>query len=246
MHNIRIEYRRFWRRRVVETSFPESWSEMSARQFAALFSRPDDAELLSVMLGVGKRVVKRLGLMQIYELARLFDFVRRDAKISSFKLESFRCPGAGILYAPKPKLAEMTFEQFIYADSFYMQYAERGDADSLYRLTAYLYVRDSGFCKKDSERNIVWLKRADKSAMEAIALNYGLVRKWIAERYPLVFPSGGKRTEKQSGGSWPDVFDSIVGDDLKDRDKYASVPVNAVFKFISRKIQEARKHGSKV
>jgi hypothetical protein len=37
------------------------------------------------------------------------------------------------------------------------------------------------------------------------------------------------------------VFDNIVGDDLKDRDKYAEVPVNAVFRFITKKIKEGRK-----
>lgn len=246
MHSIKIEYRRFWRKRTIETIFPECWSEMNARQFTALFSRPNDVELLSVMMGVSRLVVRRLSLVQVYELAQLFDFIKRDRKVSSFWIESFVCPGVGVLYSPKAKFGEMPFEQFIYADTYYMQYVESGKMEDLHCLVAYLYVPKGGFSKQKAKNAEKYLRRADRAVLEAIGLNYGLVRKWVAERYPLVFPVGGKRGGKETGGSWPDVFDNIVGDDLKDRDKYGAVPVNVVFKFITRKIKEMRRHGTKV
>lgn len=244
MHEIKITYRRWWRERTIVTSFPESWSEMTARQFRTLFARPDDVSLLAIMLGVKRRIVKRFSLVQIYELSRLFDFIRRDRKVSDFRIKDFHCPGIGKLFAPQAKLAEMTFEQFIYIDTYYMAYVRSGSREDLCRLIAYMYSFGE-FSKELAERNVKRLKKVDTALLEAIALNYGLVRKWIAERYPLVFPVG-KQSGKATNGSWPDVFDNIVGDDLKDRDKYGRVPVNSVFKFITRKIKESRKNGAKI
>lgn len=219
---------------------------MNVRQFAALFSRPDDIHLLAVMLGVRPRIIKKLGPYQIYELAKLFDFIKRDTKINDFKFKELHIRKADILYAPRPKLAEMPFEQFIYVDSFYMQYTVAPDNERLRYLVAYLYTPVTGFHKPTAERNIKLLKRIQPEILEAIALNYVWVRKWLIERYPVVFPSSGKKQTRTSTGSWPDVFDSIVGDDLKDRDKYAQLPVNVVFKYITRKIKESRKNAAKI
>lgn len=246
MHDIEINYKTLFWSQTIRTTFPETWSEMNVRQFAALFSRPDDIHLLAVMLSVRPRIIKKLGLYQIYELAKLFDFIKRDTKINDFKFKEIHVPKAGILYAPRPKLAEMSFEQFIYADSFYMQYASSHDNELLRCIVAYLYTPGSGFHKPTAEHNVKLLKNVKAEILEAIALNYGWVRKWIIERYPIVFPSSGKKQTKHSTGSWPDVFDNIVGDDLKDRDKYAQIPVNVVFKYITRKIKESRKNAAKI
>lgn len=245
MQEIEIVYKRWWRQQRIQTTFPSAWSEMNTPQFTALYKKRDDVSLLSLMLDVPKRVVKRLSLLQIYELAQLFDFIRKDTKVSTFLLDKIYCPKVGILYAPKPRLAEMTFIQFIYADSFYMQYVDTLKPEILCDLTAHLYVGESGYDRKVSERNAERLKRLDQGTLEAIALNYGLVRKWIGERYPQVFPAGNTQKQGNTGG-WPDVFDNLVGDDLKDRDKYAEIPINSVFKFMTKKIKEAKKNGSRL
>lgn len=245
MQEIEIVYKRWWRQRKIKTTFPSAWSEMNARQFTALYKKRDDVSLLSLMLNVPKRVVKRLSLLQIYELAQLFDFIRKDTKVSTFLLDRIHCPKIGTLYAPKARLAEMTFMQFIYADSFYMQYVETLRPEILRDLVAHLYVGEMGYDRKVSERNAERLKRLDSGTLEAIALNYGLMRKWVAERYPQVFPAETSKKQKNTGG-WPDVFDNLVGDDLKDRDKYAEIPVNSVFKFMTKKIKEAKKNATKL
>lgn len=245
MREIKLTYKSLWRMRTIETTFPEAWSELDARQFTALYRKPDDVSLLSLMLRVPKRIVKRLSLLQVYELAGLFDFIQRDTKVSSFLLDRVKCPGVGVLYCPKPKLAEVSFLQFIYVDSFYMQYAETLRPEVLYDLVAHLYSPEGGYDKRVADRNAGRMKGVDVATLEAVALNYGLVRKWVAERYPLVFPAGSGE-KRRDMGSWGDVFDNLVGDDLKDRDKYAEVPVNSVFKFMTKKIKEAKKNGTKV
>ena len=181
-----------------------------------------------------------MNLHQVYELAKLFDFIQKDTKTSSFNIESVCFPGLGTLYAPRPKLADMTFLQFIYVDSFYMQYAETAKPDILRDFIAHLYTPGTGYDKKSADQAVPKLKKADLQIFEAIALNYGLVRKWIADRYPLIFPAQKQSFGKKSG-SWAEIFDDIVGDDLKDQDKYAEIPINSVFRFITRKIKESRK-----
>lgn len=243
MNNITIKYRRFFRERTIETTFPSCWSEMTPRQFLSLTSRPDDISLLSVMLNVSKRIVKRFSLLQIYELASLFDFIQKDQKVSSFTLESLHVPGIGTLHAPLPKLQEMTFMQFVYVDTFYMNYATNPRPETLYNLVSYLYSPKSGFDKLSADLNTDKIKKLNHETLEAISLNYGLIRKWITERYPLVFPKqkADRLEKKNENSSWLDVFDNVVGDDLKDRDKYATTPINAVFRFITKKIKESRK-----
>lgn len=246
MHEIEIKYKTFFCPKSIKTSFPETWSEMNVRQFAALFNRPDDIHLLAAMLNVRPRIIRKLDLYQIYELAKLFDFIKRDTKINYFKFDKLHLRKTEILFAPKPKLMEMPFEQFIYVDSFYMQYTAAPNNESLRYLVAYLYTPPTGFHKPTAERNVKLLKSVKPEILEAIALNYGWVRKWIIERYPIVFPSSGKKQTASTTGSWPDVFDSIVGDDLKDRDKYAQLPINVIFKYITRKIKESRKNAAKI
>lgn len=246
MREIKLTYKKLWRTRTIETTFPEAWSELDARQFTALYRRPDDVSLLSLMLNIPKRIVKRLSLLQVYELAGLFDFIQRDTKVSSFLLDKLKCPCAGVLYCPKPKLADVSFLQFIYVDSFYMQYAETLRTEILFDLVAHLYTPESGYDKRTADRNSGRMKRMDVATLEAVALNYGLVRKWIADRYPVVFPAGNAEKKQRDTGSWSEVFDNLVGDDLKDRDKYADVPVNSVFKFMTKKIKEAKKNATKL
>lgn len=240
MNNIKITYHHWFREKSIETTFPSCWPEMTPRQFLALTSHPDDHELLAVMLDIPKRIVKRLSLLQIHELANLFDFIKRDQKVSSFSLTTLRIPSAGILHSPNPKLQEMPFMQFVYVDTFYMSYAVDPRFETLCKLVSYLYSPKTGFNKITADANIDKIRKLDKKTLEAISLNYGLIRKWITERYPLVFPKHSN-TRKSHDSSWLDVFDNIVGDDLKDRDKYAEVPVNAVFRFITKKIKEGRK-----
>lgn len=240
MHEIKITYKSFFRNREIITSFPTTWSEMNCRQFTALHKRQDDTTLLAVMLNVPKRIVRKMNLHQVYELAKLFDFIQKDTKTSSFNIESVCFPGLGTLYAPRPKLADMTFLQFIYVDSFYMQYAETANPDILRDFIAHLYTPGTGYDKKSADQAVPKLKKADLQIFEAIALNYGLVRKWIADRYPLIFPAQKQSFGKKSG-SWAEIFEDIVGDDLKDQDKYAEIPINSVFRFITRKIKESRK-----
>ena len=121
-----------------------------------------------------------------------------------------------------------------------MSYAVDPRFETLCKLVSYLYSPKTGFNKITADANIDKIRKLDKKTLEAISLNYGLIRKWITERYPLVFPKHSN-TRKSHDSSWLDVFDNIVGDDLKYRDKYAEVPVNAVFRFITKKIKEGRK-----
>ena len=248
MNKIELTYTNWFRKRTITATFPESWSEMNAKQFAALFAKPNDIQFLSTMLGVKKRIIKRLSLLQIYELAGLLDSVRRDKKLSHFLLESIPCPSAGILLSPKPKLEAMSFEQFIYADSYYMAYAN-GKHDQIYNLVSHLYLTYGAYHIKSANRISKKLKKLPLPLLEGIALNYGLVRQWMCDRYPIVFPKASienQEPKQSSKGGWPEVFDNIVGDNLLDRDKYAKLPVNVVFKFITKKIKEQRKYGAKI
>ena len=54
-----------------------------------------------------------------------------------------------------------------------------------------------------------------------------------------------KKKENTKNTGWIKVFDSIVGDDIINSERYATMPVHNVFRYITRKIKEDIKSAKK-
>lgn len=247
MTSVDIEYKRFGFRRRISVTMPARWEELSAEQLAVVARSFHDwvseAEMIAVMCGIPEKLVKRFDEYQQYVLGKELDFMGEFKPAYAFVLKRVKK-----LTAPLPRMEGVSFAQFMYADTYYEKYVDMEDEKALDKFIACLYLPNK---KEFSEKLIE--ERAEYVAQHlaviektAISLNYRLVKEWITERYPFVFQKpagdGEKKKVKPKSGSWVQILEGIVGDDIINQDKYARLPMHTVLRFLTQKIKEyARK-----
>jgi len=260
MTNLEIEFPFFFFTRRAKGTLPGSWSELSEKQFIAVSTlvngREIDFQLLSVLTSFPKRLLKALSPYQLAKLSYQFDFIGNASK-SHNSFFTARLMGTK-LYSPKPKLAGMTFGQFIFADAYYNTWLANRDDETLTKLIASLYLfSDEQFNEAAISGKKSLVEKLPKDLRLSIAFNYSLVVSWLQQVYPLIFHSTGNHPDpavsadgirpdsrtKDSG--WLKLFESLVGDDLIHRNQYAGLPVNVVLNYLTVKYKEnARVHSS--
>lgn len=247
MISIAIEYKPLWFlpwRRHIDTKLPARWSELSQEQIIAIpgmnRGRISEQKLLQVFLGIKKSIAKRIDSYQAHCILRNIKYIQEIEAVATFLVHDI----AG-LKAPDPQLKGITFGAFIYGDTYFQNYMN-GKRDDLNRFIACFYYDKKGFDEKLIESRAKILRVTDIARREAIAMNYGLIREWLARAYPYVFrkTEPGEKHEKSKG--WVAVFDMIVANDLVNQERYAMQPVNTVLRYLNRKTKEFYKNGGKV
>ena len=256
MTNLEIKVPFFFFTRRAKGILPGSWSELSERQFIAVSTlvngREIDFQFLSVLTSFPKRLIKALSPYQLGKLSDQFDFIGNTSKSHNafffLKLKGTK------LYSPKPKLAGMTFGQFIFADAYYNSWLANKDDETLTKLIASLYLfDDEEFNESAISGKKSLVEKLPKDLRLSIAFNYSLIVSWLQNAYPLIFhspvnlPDPAVRVDdirtKDSG--WLKIFESLVGEDLIHRNKYAELPVNVVLNYLTVKYKEnAKVHSS--
>jgi hypothetical protein len=246
MTGITIEYKPFgflWRKRI-EAKMPESWSEMSARQIVAIpdLNRGalDEFKLLRIFLGIKRSIAKRIDSYQRFCIIRNIKFIAKPEPIDHFiikKILVFRAPGK--------YLKGITFGAFMFGDTYYQNYMQ-GKAEDLDRFIACFYYNRFGFKDKDIDTSARLIGIADVSMRQAIAINYGLIREWLAQLYPYVFQKAEEGQKADNSKGWVAVFDVIVGDDIVNSEKWMEKPLSEVLRYLNRKTKESYKNGRQV
>lgn len=165
------------------------------------------------------------------------------------------------LHAPTDKLQSMTFQHFMTVDTFFSWYLYTNRDIYLRHFVAALYMQPhEDFQNHDialTSKLIFQGRPREKELCEAIACNWALIREWLSASYPFLFPafsvSGGSASapfspqasaepmpKKQRPGSWLEIFDSLVGDDLTRILSYQTLPAIDVIRIINRKIKEQK------
>ena len=236
---------------------PESWAELNPLQFITISKLAketvDDIAFLAAMTGIRKRIIKRLDDFHRFQMNEAFHFFTTDTSHNAFVLQKFKINGV-VYAAPKPKLNGMTFEQFIFIDTWFGFYQDENKPENLHSFLASLYLpAGEKFNEEKTELNALLLANLHPSVKDAIVLNYQLVKAWIQKTYPLIFPELDKtgtendeqkqQTEKRryDSSGWIKIFDGIVGDNITKRDKYAAMPLHETLRYMSRRIKENMK-----
>jgi hypothetical protein len=251
MKNIQIKYCPFkWSgfQLTAKGWHPEAWDEITPAQLitiACLYTKHiGDVAFLNILTGIKKSILKKLDGYQLLKLFELMDFIK-DLK----PYNQFIIPKLGRvkeLHAPKLKLKGVTFGQFIFADTYFSDYQANSKPADLNRFVASLYLpMDHSFSESTIDENEKWVSNLPADTREAIYINYLLIREWLTTVYPYIFTKyedvkskgltspPAKNTNRKNG--WIKVFDSIVADDIINNDKYASLPVHTVFRFMTAK-----------
>jgi hypothetical protein len=72
-----------------------------------------------------------------------------------------------------------------------------------------------------------------------------LILVWLQKCYPLIFQEKAETSQDLSSSDkqpkqsqWLKIFESLVGDDLINRDRYAELSVHAVLRYLTNKYKE--------
>ncbi len=241
---VELEYRPFafipWTRRI-EKKLPARWSELSERQICAIpeIFTLSDRKLLHIFLGIRKGIAGRIDSYQAFCIARLLKYLNNPEPLDRFmlkKIAGFKAPGRG--------LKGVTFGAFIFGDTFFQDYA-KGKSTDLDRFIACFYSGKKGFDDKLIDKHAAAIAKESLQKRIAIAINYGLIREWLALAYPFVFQKVEEGKADISKG-WVGVFDALVKDDLANQDKYAQLPVSTVLRNLDMRMKNYYKNGGDV
>jgi hypothetical protein len=248
MINIAIEYPVLFFKRTATGQAPTSWGELTRRQFIAISRTVNGAEpdfrFLSQLTGIRKNLIKKLSSYELFQLSEAIDFIDQAGNSHSAFIIT-KIPGTDYV-SPKPKLGGMTFGQFIFTESYYNDWqVTKAEADLNNFIASLFLTQGEKFDSETIAENAVKIKLVDLDIRQAIAFNYGLIMVWLQKCYPLIFqekaeaspdlPSPDKQP-KQS--QWLKIFESLVGDDLINRDRYAELSVHAVLRYLTNKYKE--------
>jgi hypothetical protein len=243
---VALEYRPFgflWRRRL-ETKLPARWSELTPLQISSIpdlqRDKLDEIKLLEIFLGVKRKIARRVDSYQRYCILRNLKYISQPEPVGNFIIKSI----AGFS-APEKNLKGVTFGAFIFGDTYYQNYIT-GRKEDLNRFIACYYLPEGKFDDRQIESHARIISETDLPVREAIAINYALIREWMARAYPYVFQKveNGKKAENSKG--WVAVFDMVVGDDIVNEDKYAEKSLSSMLRYLNRKTKEYYKNGSKI
>lgn len=255
MMDIAIEYPFLFFKRKATGKAPASWEELTERQFIAISrtihgSEPD-FRFLSVLTGIDQNLLKKLHPFDLLKLAEGIEFVGKAGN-SHFEFIIREIRGTDFV-CPKPKLGAMTFGQFIFADSYYNDWMVTKDVKALDNFVASLYLLPGETFNSETIPDKVWtIVNIDQDIRKAIAFNYSLILCWLQKCYPLIFQTPNddqdpdvradlRVSPKQSG--WLKLFESLVGEDLINSDRYADLPVNTVFRHLTTKYKDNARKG---
>ncbi|NQU51638.1 MAG: hypothetical protein HQ522_03770 [Bacteroidetes bacterium] len=261
MRKVTIQYRPFrWLKftRHIIGNFPSKWEETNPKQLIAIACLTkqtiSDVQFLSIMTNLSKRTIKKLDDYQRFQLINLFDTFQSDKPYNDFIIQKLDCKQT-ILHAPKAKLHNLSFGQFIFIDTHFTNYQESSDTTDLNKFIAAAYLPfGQRFAEHIIDINHKSVDNLDLLTKEAVVINYHLIRDWLTQVYPLVFSSHQDSTSEVSedvkkqkpkkrtdSNSWIKVYENIVGDDIVNENKYADLPIHTILRFLSNKIKQARK-----
>lgn len=233
---------------------PNHWRELTVDQLIAIISlyKEQISELgfLSKMTGIPAKILSKLSEFERFELLDLFEFISDVKPYHQFIIRKIK-PGywKSSLFAPKEKLKGITFGQFIFADTYFLNYQTSKDETDLNKFIASLYLlKNEKFSETIINERYAQIAKLDWKIREAIALNFQLIHEWLSLAYPLIFqkheeliskdplpePVQGKHDPNQ----WIKVFQNFVGDDILHDDIWAEKPINTIFAFMTRKYKE--------
>lgn len=244
--------------RTIKRTFPDKWHDLSQEQFihcARYYENPlpsleDKIILLKNVLKVPRRVFFSFDHWMVHNLLPLFDWLENIAFnkvfIKTFTLDNI------VFHGPKDGFENLTFDEFIVADTYFVHFLNSKDAGELYRLVYALYrpLDDTGTRLPLNEFNLD-LFSGQYSEMKlhllmAIVFNFRVIRRWLEQSYPLVFPELPEddprrklKTDKLPTPKWSKIRQQLADGNIADIPRIGMLPLHTVFSHLSDLIKKS-------
>lgn len=252
-----IHYKRFFRKRKLSIKVPETWDELSEQQLLAMqklyMAKINETDFICLFFGLKRRIVRLLAPYQLFKITELLEFAK-DKNMYSFRIKYIE-EGGKRYYAPGDRLKGMKFGEFCMVDSLFLSYMNNPSDEALNMLIGSLYREKGGLYRIpfDEELMDLYKKNAEPIKEEiktAIVLNYSIVRLWLIDAYPAIFPKQkeedkNKKVISFTGNEWINFYDSVVGDDIANEDKYKDKGVHTVLRLTGKQVLRLKKQKQK-
>jgi len=211
-----------------------TWNELTSRQLLRLVrlrlrgEEPTPDELLQVLLQVPKHAFARLTVPHRVQLRPRAAFLGAAATdvppLTAQLLPQLNC-GLRRYYGPREAFRNLRFDEFIFADNYYLRYLRTGEARCLDQLVAVLYrpqgagyapreVSYQGDRREPFNEHLVPARvqaqaRLRPHAKLAVLLYYRGCRQLLEQRYPYVFTQDN--TTQATSTGWQEVLHELAG-----------------------------------
>jgi hypothetical protein len=212
-----------------------TWNELTGRQLLRLArlrlagQEPTPDDLLQVLLQVPPSTWRRLSVAHRVQLRPRAQFLSATAQgvapLTAQLLPHFNCSWCRY-YGPREAFRNLRFDEFIFADSFYLRYLKTGEQRYLDQLVAVLYrPQAAGYAPRSVDyqgdrrepfnehllpSRAKTLGRLRANAKLAVLLYYRGCRRLLEERYDYVFTESNQSQATSSG--WQEVLHGLAGE----------------------------------
>lgn len=252
MRTVDINYRKYFRNKVMHINVPEKWEDLKPYQFEVCaqmhVSPPDDDEFIQRFFKISARIVKQLTKFEKYKLTEMVGFAIHPSGITdTFYIQEIS--GTGLL-SPTRRLGNITLEHFALMDTYFFKYVNNPTQLALSEFVSALYLK-----RKEVLTEIDFTKRAayvaanvDQYTQYALFLNYLFIRKWLSMSFKFLFsdetedePTNRKFKRPKSSVNnlprWIDIIENFVGEDILNYDKYTAINCIRAFKVMNNRIK---------
>lgn len=196
------------------------------------------------------------------EAVKLLDFIFEDLILQRNYIPqietSIRTWTKSIYIGYADRFRNVSFGEFIFADTYFILYQQTKNKTFLYKFIATLYrTRGKGFAREDwkgdyrkkfNEFNIdldaQFLPCLDEDLLNAILYNYIGIRRWMGTKFPLVLPNdpGEKDAKKKkTRPQWQKLIRHFTGGDVTKENEIVVLPVSKIMAELNERIKENRK-----
>lgn len=245
MREIQIKYRNSLGTRTIKLHVPSTYNEMKQHQFIAVASLGNgligEMYFFQRYFGLPERLLVRLDEFQIYQLSETLNYLKTDKPDGKMLLRWIN----GVK-APHDKLAGMSLQQFMTVDTFFSWYNLTKKPSWIEHMACNLFMREGeSFFTEYPEPDIAYREKMslfeawDEELKMATLFQWSLIKMWLSKVYPELF-APGDGTQKEEPSRWLDIFDSFVGDEVADMDKYKRMECMDALRIMNRRVKEAR------
>jgi hypothetical protein len=246
----------------------ENWDELSREQLLALMpvlyhkfaeTHRQQIEILKILFGINHVFALRITDVQYCQILWMTHFLLGEhvgltkQLLPSVRRAWYHRPR----YGPADGLSNVRFLEFVFADAYFVAYAQGQDEQWLDKLIAVLYRPQrkpyrpgaagyGGDRRQDFNENLVdehaaYLARLPQAEKLAIVTWYRGCRHALELRYPLVFTPENETKATENTGGWGQVLREMSGQAFGNFDETGQQHLHTVLAKLEDDIRRAQK-----
>jgi hypothetical protein len=236
----------------ISLEIPSCWDDLTSMQFlevvkfmpqilAEIF--PD--KLLLTLLGIDEKLFTKIKPIPKYHIRQTFNFLKEKPELKKLLVQSFTVNNIEFV-GYMPAFSNTTWEEFIYADQYFMNNQYINAIAVLYREQKENHDGQSDiripFSIYGTSKRLEQIQTLDSNTVASIALNYQTLReKHIAQEYTHIFSFSSAEDTSDNSFSWLNVHRNILSEYFFEEEKFMKSNVHTVLHRMNNIIEENKK-----